>query len=83
MALAGLVVLGCTALAAFRTDLWPRLGPRVAFALGALTLLGLLFAAIRAFVRRRDPQLIEPSFETSILAFPPEPKLGPRPLSRT
>lgn len=51
-------------------------------ALGACVLV-LVAVALRKLGQEEDATRIEPTFETSILAFPPEPKLGPRPLRRT
>ena len=58
--------------------------PRLALVLAIAAWARVLFVlAARKRGVRDDPARIEPTFETSILAFPPEPKLGRRPLPRT
>ena len=50
-----------------------------ALALGGVFLV-LAVVVVQKFGRPRDDARIEPTFETSILAFPPEPKFERRPL---
>ena len=50
-----------------------------ALALGGVFLV-LAVVVVHKFGRPRDDARIEPTFETSILAFPPEPKFERRPL---
>lgn len=71
-----LVALLCAIAAAL------RYGMPYGVALGALAAGGLAFVAFRSDRQRPSRELIEPSFETSILAFPPESRLGPRTLPR-
>jgi len=52
--------------------------PMLAIALAIAALAVLLLLAYRAFRRTTELPRIEPSFETSILAFPPESRLEPR-----
>ena len=71
LVLASLAVLGIAAAA---------LAGSRSIVLALLALLALAGGAIalRALARRRGSEVIEPSFETSILAFPPEPKFERR-----
>ena len=78
-ALAVLVLLaGLSAALILRSGL--GLPPLVyALALGGVFLV-LAVVVVQKFGRPRDDTRIEPTFETSILAFPPEPKFERRPL---
>lgn len=58
-------------------------GLRYGVALAAVAVVFLAVLAYRATTpRRRRLEQIEPSFDTSILVFPPESRLGPRPMRR-
>jgi hypothetical protein len=67
---------------ALNSDLTNAARPVLAAVLGIAAIGCILVLVLRARSRRTDAEFIERSFETSILAFPPEPRLGRRDLSR-
>jgi hypothetical protein len=82
--LASLAVLGGSGmLAASDAALSPRATILLAIAAAVGVLAAVLLLALRALARRRAGEQIDPSFETSILAFPPEPRFERRTLTRT